>query len=34
MTEVEKEFMNISRAGSKNDALRIGSTRIELAALA
>ena len=34
MTEVEKKFMNISRAGSKNDALRIGSTTIELPALA
>jgi hypothetical protein len=29
-----KEFMSISRAGSKNDALQIGSTRIDIAALA
>jgi hypothetical protein len=30
----EKEFINISRARSKNDALQIGPTRIEVAALA
>jgi hypothetical protein len=29
----EKEFMNISRAGSKNDALPIGSTKIDIRAL-
>jgi uncharacterized protein YcnI len=30
----EKEFMNISRAGSKNDALQIAATKINSAALA